>query len=354
PVVTYPASLTVTNSSGTAIHDFNLSISAWWHVEELPVGPNPDCSVYVTIGPDGDVYGLNRNDGTLVLRLINSEWQIEAKLDDGYDSDTWLAFDSQGTISIVGLSSGYPGSSVWFSQYKNDSWTHDYVGTDFWPGYPSLVFDSSDRPVIAYRSLAGGGSMARKTVVATKEGGEWELNVVSEEDEDRITGFFGLDTGPDNRWILGYRVSPTSGGEPPPEVLILRESESGFTRETVMENAWGYDLALTPDGKMVILYGSEGWLRVARETEGDWTFENVAFHVGDVSMAAGPDGTEIVTFTDHGEEGWEDDQAYWAWFHDGEWDIKLLPDPDALGSEAMFHPDGLPVLFTGTKMAMYW
>ncbi len=81
------------------------------------------------------------------------------------------------------------------------------------------------------------------------------------------------------------------------------------------------------------------------------------------SIVVGPDGLEVVTLAiDGGEEGWRDDEGYWAMCQDGEWNLNPLPFPYRFGLRVMFHPYGYPVLVTPVYatyspsgyLAMYW
>ncbi|MCD6282969.1 PKD domain-containing protein, partial [bacterium] len=377
PVRTYPASLTVTNPFSMTTHDFNLNVSAWWHVTELPQYGAADDYVSmqsVAFAPNGTFWVALELDETpdgpggrsvRVVSLEGDTWVTHLTMDQPPADEPSLAMDLEGNPALS-YARGSIGGALWYARMSGGEWTHEYVapGGVFKP-YSTLVFDSQDRPVIAWTAREGDEPGTKLTMVR-KSGAEWVT--IFEEGAENDNSGPSIAVGGDDRVRISWRRT-VFGPPTEREVRYAVETGAGWNIQTASweneEVLHGTCLGLTSDGRALIVYGDydstqyPGQHRVwlARETEENWDFKHFADYPFDdfgAGVAVAPDGLEIVTFTDYGNEGYEDNEGYWAWFHDGEWETNPLPILDAHGAKVMFHPHGYPTLFTGGWLASYW
>ncbi len=354
PVVTYPARLTVTNPFGMTTHDFDLNVSAWWHVEEIPPLPDKDNWYWGSpvFGQDGYLYGLYYYDSTpgeaggdesRLAKLVDGEWLIEKIMDGGAQS--WsLALDSQDNPAIsYGLRTGEWSltSQLHFIRKEAEVWIDQFIDPGGISLSSQLFFDSPGKAIIQY-SYHGGGNIAREAP------GGWEFL-------DQPGGQMAIDE--ENHVFIAYSYADMS------ELRINRETDEGWENELLAEvqgdgNIVPYGIALDSMGLARILHwgGSSVGLRMARELPGG-SFElgPVESHPDWVSMvtflALLWDDTEVLFFTHrYGEE-----QPVVGWRTDDVWCYQDAPITGWTESlSLLIHSAGYPVLVSKIQMAAYW
>jgi len=203
PVRTYPASLTVTNPSGTDVLDFDLDVSAWWHVHEMDHLPQDISTSWAfAIAPDGTpAIAVRRAAGTefsppyevYYCRWENGGWREE--LVDGYirGSKLALAFDPQDRPGILlggGLAYGRQGNK--YLHYDGSAWSREDFDDTTIVSSLGLAYYPNGTPLAIYSTSAIIGA---DLMVATRKGQGWELENLVEEGEVSGSSFALGDDG---------------------------------------------------------------------------------------------------------------------------------------------------------------
>jgi len=181
PVVTYPASLTVVNPFGMSTHDFNLSISARWHIEQIPLVPGHDeiWSASYFFGPDGNLWGKQ----TYLVNLVGKTFLVrvaEGNLAEYEELFGTFAVDKLGNPArLFAKETGFMSSDLYFSRKIDGTWQEESYITDRAYGTNcQLLFDSQNRPVIVYSRRLSFSPDSSDLWAAKRVSGEWELTEV--------------------------------------------------------------------------------------------------------------------------------------------------------------------------------
>ncbi|MCD6282944.1 PKD domain-containing protein [bacterium] len=376
PVVTYPASLTVTNPYGMSTHDFALNISAWWHVEELPQYGSPDDYVSiqsVAFAPSGTFWVALELDETpdgpggrsvRVASLQNNTWDTHLIMDQPPAGRASLAIDSKGNPALS-YSKGSLGGELWYAHWSEDEWKYEYVapGGIFSPT-STLLLDSTNKPVIAFSTIHSDDPTRRFTVVR-RIANTWHILLEGD--------IYALPSGPisigpaDKVHIvdtvnddLAYTVETINGWAN--EVL-----KEGFDEPEGFHLFFVKDISVTPQGDVLIPFKEavgprdlggppkEQWLWLAKKTGMDWEYSLIDSGVGryfGVRTVITHADTEVVSYIDYQDPDIsEDDHYYYAWNDCGTW----IAEPSPIPGELITHPNDIPTLLAGkTTLAMYW
>ena len=364
PTETYPARLTVSNSSGTAIHDFALSITAWWHVQELPPLPRPpditDEHIAGLLSPtlthDGNLTGVyeywrtgeSYENFIAFAKLVGEAWQTEvvvAGQQSPYTSYTSMALDSGDSPAVCW--GDYRDGAVHFAAKHGGDWSQEVVapGGLFAPR-TKLFFDSQDRAVIGYSYYTNSGGVSR---IARETPSGWEII------EHGVYPYMALRP---NCNIVG-----TYPSEDYAQLWFAEWAGSEWEYQPVYEapleeRTTPYTIAVASDGlaRIVLWGGTSVGVLMARELpSGSFELEPVEGHPSwpsmNISLVLLPGDVELLLFTHYyGEEN-----PILAWENEGIWQYQDAPVTGATDSlSLLIHPGGYLVLVSRTQVAGYW
>ena len=305
PTKNYPAKLTLTNASGEASSDILLSVTAIWHIEEIPKVPGYE-EFYETaiqqydLSPDGSLWGVHTYEGVgpprYLIHVVDGVLEHYEELP--WDKAGNLTIDRNGNPALVRADKVPPELPPTYEYYLvrkvQGAWEAEKL--DF-PA-SKLFFDSQNRPVIVFSRRLGFNSS--DLWVARKPGEEWELTQVRDAGL-QISFYATLDRF--DRLRLLYRSY--EGTYDYGYVAYVYEDEDGWHEDRVFE---GYK-----EGERTVDCGPKGiciengntlglfWkydslqpgaeVLVGMENAGMWSFESVT------SYAAGsmPGGWGLAT-----------------------------------------------------------
>gem|GEM_PF-2334785 len=370
PTKVYPARLTVSNPSGTAIQDFFLSVTAWWHIQELPPLPRPpditDDHLTALKTPaftqDGDLTGVydywRPGDKNYIVfaQLKGEAWQAEVAVAGHQSPKTSLLSMALNCADSAGICWGdYSDGAVHFAAKRGGEWQHEVVapGALFAPN-TEVFFDSQDRAVIDFSYITGEED-GRTYKIARQIPEAWEVF-------DHPGGCVAL--RPNDNILVAYNSQDDK------QVWLAERVGMEWEEQPVYEappekEAAPTAVVLASDGlaRIVIKDWEDGAFNVgflmAREVPGgsfevepvegypDWsTFETTTF------LALLPDGSEVLLFSD----SWGEHHAVLAWCDEGIWCYEDAPVTGRTETLSLLvHPEGYPVIVMWwTPMASYW
>ena len=236
-------------------------------IEELhpehPVSREVRCVVH----PSGEVLIASAGRGLHLTSDGTGTWQVEDVRPHGciaqYENQA-IALDSSGEPGVV----YHDYDELWFARRSGGVWQAELVDRlaprdhFFWP---SLAFDSADRPVISYHS--GYGDLR----VARWDGSGWVTTKVDEA-AVRVGPYTSIAIDGDDHVFISYRHS--SDG-----VKLARYDGSAWTAEVVAPDTYidPTSLALDAAGNPLISYeGDGGTIYLATWTGTAWDVQSVA------------------------------------------------------------------------------
>jgi hypothetical protein len=363
PDVDYPCRLTVTNDFGTAVQDFTLTVSAQWHVDELPLLPGKDSSLLSVPGltAEGNLAGVYQYDelpgepGGIVVclaYLAGDTWQTEVIGSVIRANSPSLQFDSRGrpcfSYSLPRSEGMGAREDLRFARKEAGGWVDQFVAScGVFPVTSQLMLDSQDRAVISFSYISVDGESGRK--IARETAGGWEI--------------FDRPDGPVSSLQDG-RVVVASDEADASRALLYRETESGWESKLIMEATEGdvaYPSCLVIDsvGKAhVTVGGSLLGLNVVREqANGSFSLDSIGKPVEGIqwnlSLLLTPWDEELVLFIPQYNEVYQ--LMVIAWRESGGWQYIECPIGSYRGFPPFFvHPDGYPVLVSSDQTACYW
>ncbi|MCD6282661.1 PKD domain-containing protein, partial [bacterium] len=289
PVATYPASLTVTNSSGTAIHDFNLSISAWWHLIEIPF---EHVHAYA-LTPDGKPALLRGTETEVVYCVWNSGyWEEEVIPRATYKVLAHHPLTSEPVA--VGSAGGETSGTVVYSWRSGAQWYQEEIEYAGWVAGIDLAFHQDGSPVVCWGIL--GDPFALKVAERTPE--DWMIETVPTEGQDPRQPVLAVG-GEDNIAVV-YGNSETPGG-----VWIARKQATTWEiSEAIPEPSSGQEMATAPDGALVLVvrrsFAHTTYITYAEETPSGWNLEDIDtsdyYYVNTVAPSFLADGEPVIAY----------------------------------------------------------
>jgi len=254
PTKSYPAKITLTNFAGEASEDIAFTVTAIWHIEEIPKVPgyeeyDPQATQYYDISPDGSLWGVHRYSGSGSKFLIHWDGSNFEYEELPYDKVQFLKVDREGNPAICGSYEiwpdgiGLPTYEHHFARKVNGAWEDEKI--EF--RAPELLFDSQNRPVIIYKNAD------QSLWVVRKIGDEWVKTQVREAGEPIFP--HAVITA-DNIVHILFR-SEEDGG-----VLWCRVGEEGSVHELLLQDQenksyWVIDVTTTASGSGLMTLFSE-------------------------------------------------------------------------------------------------
>ena len=359
PVAIYPASLTVVNPFGMSIHDFNLNISACWHVEQIPLVPGYDeiWTASYEFGPDAILWGTQvymvGGEGTSYLVQVRNEDFDYEELSFGgelaIDRDGNPAFASNKGIAFLTF-------DLYFRYKENGVWEEERVDAAKYGAKPQLFFDSQNRPVIVYsRRLS---SNSRDLWVAKRVSGEWELTEVRGEGPNML---FYAAIGADDRLRILYNPVLEEG---------FRYTEEGETGWNTLHMFKDEGEEITHVGGPIVVDAGLRTLALIRRYEDSvsvarlmvgvkendlWQFEEVgafdtARQEGVLSPVVTHNGLRVVSMYFYDTDTfifYASEEPPWLEVQEFTWAVSGDP-------EMTLSPIGEPVLISKDEMVAYW
>ncbi|OPX22753.1 MAG: hypothetical protein B1H03_03510, partial [Planctomycetales bacterium 4484_113] len=253
PTKNYPAKLTLTNASGEASSDILLSVTAIWHIEEIPKVP-----------------GLEYHGA--------------------YD----LKVDRNGNPALTAFTQvDFLQYERYFARKVDGVWEEEIV--DF--AGKELLFDSGNRPVVVFTKSEG--TSQQSLWVARKLGEEWELTQVREagaslylyaalDSDDKLHIVFNTEDGVYYATVM--EDSKTLEG------LLLDYEENGNSF-----SYWAGSLTTGSESSLLGVFAEhqsrtdESTLIAGKATGGSWSFEGIA-NIGSYSSHGPVGGFDIAEF----------------------------------------------------------
>ena len=313
PVHAYSAALTVNTPYGSATHPFNLDISAWWHVEEIPKVPGYGdiTSATYAFGPDGSLWGkqsYSTPPGNFLVRISDGQ-MVEYEEVEGT-----LAVDKlNNPARIFRVETGFLTYDYYFSRRLNGQWSEGELleggVTDYYMP-TQLFFDSANQPVIVYTMYSNEIWVARRTAP-----GEWAKTRVWE-------------AGTAFSWKCALDADDIV------HILCTGEGESSVIHYWV--NGETVDQEVVLDTHSVnVFYGVRAV--VARNGTG------IRALVGESDLELGRDRVILVSRAD---SDWEPDEIMQLdeGLYPGVWGLVLLESGSAVVYLGGFYPQGNPPL----------
>jgi hypothetical protein len=366
PDIQYPCRLTVYNDFGTASASFTLTVTAQWHVQDLP--PLPDRGDYIWSNSTLDMAGILRGvyyydstpdtSGDGEARLLKYEvgqWSYERIMDGGLGYCS-LAFNSSNEPGITySLETPQLTGPLKYIHKTGGSWSDSelvFAGGIFATG-SHLFYDSLDRPVIYYGYRESETSIAIKVARRTPEG--WEAR-------DAYSGPAML--GHDDKLVIA-----TNDGHPQ-QALLYRENADSWDSNVIIEvtqdkgTAYPRSIAIDKENHPHILVhgGTDIGYVIATETDpGTFTYETVGMASPEPSwggwnpcIAASADDDEYVLFTSNHNDTLTD----WIAFKGSSgWELQTIPIliPQGSNSRYLLVDSANNVIVVSTiQKATYW
>jgi len=240
PVRAYPATLTITNSYGSDVFEFNLNISAWWHELDIPF-------------EHVHTLGLSAEGEPALLRGTQVDVRYEV-----WNGQSWaegvlapatygiLTYDpGNGEPRAMGTSGGGTSGHVVYSWRSNGEWFFESVSEEQgWVGPPSarLAFRLDGSPVACW-NLVGDPSILR---VAQRTAESWSVETLPTAGLNPGWGSIFVDSS-------GKIDVMFENMDNPPAIWLAREETSGWELEQVLAGYHGMAAAKASDGKLAFI-----------------------------------------------------------------------------------------------------
>ena|GEM_PF-2035782 len=363
PVRTYPASLTVINSYGTAIHGFSLNISARWHLVIENTWPENNSGGYKAYGiePDGFpavVFTKKTGDEfnapyeMYYCRWINGRWNEELVDPAIRGARLALAFDPLGHPGIL-LSGGWFREGNKYLHFNGTHWIRDDFDDDAEVQSVNLSYMPSATPYSAYNTSAAVGA---DLMVAEKTNLTWTVNTVVSE-ESVYNSSLVVDSPGIPHIAFEYSTSETYG------IRYATLQDGDWVFENVADESHGLaSIELLPDQTPVLLY-RDYWAqetRYAVRKPTGWETEVTGTEFGQLCIDSGGVPLIFDVFEDAETEEYSFRVSFRA---EKDWNTTTY-DSSELGISPVstfcvfqIMPDGLPaVWFTSEalSLAVYW
>jgi hypothetical protein len=360
PVHSYPAVLTVNTPYGSASYAFSLSISAWWHIEEIPKVPGHEgiTSASYVFGPDGSLWGKQSYSAPAKSFLVRI---VDGQMVEYEEVEGTLAVDSlNNPARMYRVETGFLTYDYYFSRRVEGQWSEGELLESGVTGYmPTQVFfDSSNQPVIVYTLDSSELWVARRTAP-----GVWEKKRVWEAAGE--VNYANAEIRVDDRLELVFSDAGTLcyGKEEQGNWLVERLKESFVDEEDYTHRFFPLDIALNVGSEPSILFGeveygsgyypttvfvAEAAHIEAAEHVYYYSTTSPALLPGLDALAKLPD-TVLVTFNDPSQSN-----QFFAWRCESVWTSAVFPTPEFYGAEVRVAADGMPLMVGQTHIARHW
>jgi len=266
PVRTYPASLTVTNSSGTDVLDFNLNVSAWWHVLDVPY--ENVWTTTLTVAPDGKTAFI---DGSLQTGYRYILWNGEMWEEEVLPIAVYSALGYgplNGEPRALAKAAG--ANSIIYCWRANGTWHSEEVSlNEGWISTfsPDVAFRSDGSPVACW-SLVGEPFTIR---VARRTAQTWQVETLPTPAMDPRSASVFVDSNERAVVLFMDSTSPSS-------IWLAREGAAGWELEEVTSDVKGFEAAQREDRNLAVFArtGGAGYsVFFAEESVGSWPTSDV-------------------------------------------------------------------------------
>ena len=299
PTKNYPAKLTLTNASGEASSDILLSVTAIWHIEEIPKVPGYEDKEFTflpdyDLAPDGSLWGVHTYAGiehTFLIHSSEGRFEYEhLEYHGAYD----LKVDRNGNPALTAFTQvDFLQYERYFARKVDGVWEEEIV--DF--AGKELLFDSGNRPVVVFTKSEG--TSQQSLWVARKLGEEWELTQVREagaslylyaalDSDDKLHIVFNTEDGVYYATVI--EDTKTLEG------LLLDYEENGNSF-----SYWAGSLTTGSESSLLGVFAEhqsrtdESTLIAGKATGGSWSFEGIA-NIGSYSSHGPVGGFDIAEF----------------------------------------------------------
>jgi hypothetical protein len=333
PAKDYPCRLTVTNEFGTSSVEFTITVTAQWHVEDLP--PLPGSNDYNWVDPVLDKQGFLRgvyyydptpdSEGGEELRLLKYEggsWTYEKIKDEGC-RELSLAFDNNNEpgISYSILTPQFSGP-LYYIHKSGAVWSDSeliFEGGIFSTS-SQLFYDSQNRAVVDYSYRENETSYLVKVARKITEG--WQA-------KDGYAGYAAINIS--NSLYIASNITNQSS------VYLYKENETGWSSKLVIgsqeiTDAKSYCLVLDDFGlaHMVVKSFPDRIMYLAsEEASGDFILNPItepvpkpSWHAWAPQLLLTDEGTKYVLFTSDGNDTGSDLLGFKA---SGGWEYEAIP-----------------------------
>jgi len=264
PTVTYPASLTVTNPFGMTTHDFNLNISAWWHLI-----PKPYEEVRVnSVTPDGKpALMVSINDDMLYCEYDGVAWQ-EQSVPVGFYREL-LYNPVTREPAAAGTVGGTMSGTVVYTWRSGAQWYQEEIEYAGWVAGVDLAFHQDGSPVVCWGILGD----PFKLKVAERNASEWVVETLPAENQDPRWPSIVVDRN-------DYTAIAYDNDEIPDGVWIARRQATGWELTEAAEGrCTSPELAVSPNGALLVALSRtvsvDRYTTIAEEKDEGWILQDV-------------------------------------------------------------------------------
>jgi PKD repeat protein len=324
PVRTYPATLTITNPYGTAVQDFDLNISAWWHLT-----PKPYDEVWANaLTPDGKPTLIARRDGTwFYCEYDGTSWNEQVLPLSNYYRE--LAYNPVTSEPVaVGVTGSMGSQAVVYARRSGGQWHLEEIEYAYWVTGTDLAFHHDGTPVVCWCIL--GEPFVLK--VAKRKAGAWAVETVPAEEQD--TRFPSMVIDGEDRVAIAY----SDDG-----IWMARNSPDGWSFSVVADDGFCYspEVASDSSGALLVVYkrnvSVNYYTAVAVETGGNWEEQDIddGFFISgqgyfqSIGVGFLDSGEPILGYmVDVGGSGDSVYEVHTAYRHSGAWSISVPFPPE--------------------------
>ena len=365
PTKNYLAKLTLTNASGQAVSDIPLTVTAVWHIEEIPKVPGYDnlSEADYFFGPDGSLWGRQAYllseppwGRTFFVRILDGEL-VEYEEINGY-----FAVDSDNNPArIYSVSTGFMTADYYFSRRVEGVWSEGEFLIDGRFGIiPQVFFDSNNEPVIVFARLLNSDSS--DLWVARKIGDEWELTQVRE--AGPAISHLSAELGSDDRlqFVFSSQGNLYYAKERTDDWTIEMLKESWFDMDGYVHSYKPLDFAVDGAGTLLLLFAEEEsvsgyfpttiWIRSGSDTPTEdslYSYTTMGSGIAEgLNQVVFFEDLTVVTFWDPVESAQK-----LAWGNSPSWTVEDLVFAP-WGTQIWISPEGWLTLSAIDVFAQYW